>query len=98
MLSRGTRLASTLNRSIHGLPRRTLPCAFSPAGNSRNGTHCRHPRAERVFFDCWTRKEACLKGRAEGLSLPLNELEVWSADDESASSYSMGARLGRCAR
>jgi 4'-phosphopantetheinyl transferase len=36
----------------------------------------------RVFFDCWTRKEAYLKGRAEGLSSPLSELEVWSADDE----------------
>jgi 4'-phosphopantetheinyl transferase len=36
----------------------------------------------RVFFDCWTLKEACLKGRAEGLSLPLNELEVWPAGGE----------------
>jgi 4'-phosphopantetheinyl transferase len=36
----------------------------------------------RAFFDCWTRKEACLKGRAKGLALPLNELEVWSAGDE----------------
>lgn len=36
----------------------------------------------RALFDCWTRKEACLKGCAEGLSLPLTELEAWSAGEK----------------
>jgi len=54
---------------------------FSPRESSGLAALPEHDQA-RAFFACWTRKEAYIKGRGLGLSIPLDAFEVSISPDE----------------
>jgi 4'-phosphopantetheinyl transferase len=75
-LSRGRALGVDIERMRADVATKEIAARFFSANECRDlatvapGTRCA------AFFSCWTRKEAYLKARGDGLSLPLEQFDV----------------------
>lgn len=83
-LARGRALGVDLEQLRADADMRQIAKRFFSA--SEVSALCGLPAAQqpRAFFDCWTRKEAYVKARGEGLSFSLAEFDVSLRPDEPA--------------
>ena len=79
--ARGRRVGIDIESSQRDLEYEKLAERFFSPGEVANLCPIPEPDRRRAFFACWTRKEAYIKAKGEGLSLALNQFEVSLAPD-----------------
>jgi 4'-phosphopantetheinyl transferase len=82
--ARGVEVGVDLERVREGPASERLAERFFSAGEVRALRALPRNAQDEAFFDCWTRKEAYIKARGEGLSMPLDRFEVTLAPGEPA--------------
>jgi 4'-phosphopantetheinyl transferase len=74
-VARGRRIGVDVERIRSGISQDVIARCFSP--RERSELHGLPPAQQTVaFFTCWTRKEAYLKARGEGLTVGLDQFTV----------------------
>ena len=83
-VTRGREIGVDLEKIRPGMPDEGIAERFFSTGEVRALHELPRHQQDEGFFNCWTRKEAYIKAKGEGLSMPLSEFEVSLAPGESA--------------
>ena len=83
-IARGRELGCDIEWRDRAFPSEDIARAFFAPGEVRALTRLELSQQVEAFFNCWTRKEAYIKARGYGVSLPLDSFEVSLAPGEPA--------------
>ena len=83
-IGRGREVGVDIERILPELVNEQIPERFFSPGEVATLRELPDELQPAAFFNCWTRKEAYIKAKGEGLSLELNQFEVSLAPGEPA--------------
>lgn len=83
-LTRGRNIGIDIEQIRTDIPYERLAARFFSAPEVSSLHALPHAQRLRGFYCCWTRKEAYLKARGDGLALPLDQFSVSLAEGEPA--------------
>jgi 4'-phosphopantetheinyl transferase len=83
-VAKGRAVGIDVERIRTGLDFEGVAARFFSANECKILNSLAGPERDEAFFTCWTRKEAYLKARGDGLSMPLDQFDVSFLPDEEA--------------
>jgi 4'-phosphopantetheinyl transferase len=83
-ITRGREIGVDVEWIREGISREGIAERFFSAAEVKALRELPERLQDQAFFNCWTRKEAFVKAKGEGLSIPLNEFVVSLAPNEPA--------------